>query len=330
MHTQNLGRTSPLVYEPEIERVARRNLASWLEATLASNQTNQPSPLTPTIETDSMANHNSNQNQNQNLNQNQFQSRGTFYPAQNIQPIPQEQPCGNVNARQPTPPFRNQNPNNTQRTPQQHTLHRQASLPINLDDRNVNSDRRGNRDRGNPANEDPLFNIDDLRNAIPDDEPYSVPGYQSPERVSIHTEHSDDGGYYDNRVDDDEDMGVTSIEVTGTMLENMKMKKLVIKMQIMLGMKTTGMGIGGMTVTKITANHEIITKGTEMTGFTTTTMATLFGFLVSWEEVIKGVTKVAIEEMIEEMLEVVIEEITEGRSIKRLTVHNVVNNLHGE
>ena len=61
MHTRNSGRTSPLVYEPEIERVARRNLASRLEATLASNQTNQTPPLTPTIETDSMANQNSNQ-----------------------------------------------------------------------------------------------------------------------------------------------------------------------------------------------------------------------------------------------------------------------------
>ncbi|XP_021986023.1 probable serine/threonine-protein kinase clkA [Helianthus annuus] len=119
----------------------------------------------------------------------------------------QEKPGGNVNARPPTPPFRNQNPNNTQRTPQQQTLHRQASLPINLDDRNVNSNRRGNRDRGNPADEDPFFNIDDLRNAIPDDEPYSVPGYQSLEHVSIHTENSDDGGYYDDRVDDDEDWG---------------------------------------------------------------------------------------------------------------------------
>ncbi|XP_022008233.1 uncharacterized protein LOC110907580 [Helianthus annuus] len=66
---------------------------------------------------------------------------------------------------------------------------------------------RGNRDRGNPANEDPFFNIDDLRNAIPDDEPYSVPGYQSPEHVSIHTENSEDGGYFDDRVDDDEDWG---------------------------------------------------------------------------------------------------------------------------
>ena len=202
MRTRNSGRTSPLVYEPEIERLARRNLASRLEATLASNQTNQTPPLTPTIENDSMANHNSNQefNPNQNLHPNQFQSRGAFYPAQ-------EQPGGNTNARPPTPPFRNQNTNNTQRTPQQQPLHRQASLPINLDDRNVNSDRRGNRDHGNPVNEDPFFNIDDLRNAIPDDEPYSVPGYQSPEHVSIHTENSDDGGYYDDRANDDEDWG---------------------------------------------------------------------------------------------------------------------------
>ena len=96
MRTRNSGRTSPFVYEPEIERLARRNLASRLEATLASNQTNQTPPLTPTIETDSMANHNSNQefNPNQNLHPNQFQSRGTFYPAQNTQPIPQEQPGG--------------------------------------------------------------------------------------------------------------------------------------------------------------------------------------------------------------------------------------------
>ena len=202
MRTRNSGRTSPLVYEPEIERLARRNLASRLEATLASNQTNRTPPLTPTIETDSMANHNSNQefNPNQNLHPNQFQTRGTFFPAQEL-------PGGNTNARPPTPPFRNQNTNNTQRTPQQQPLHRQASLPINLDDRNVNSDRRGNRDHGNPVNEDPFFNIDDLRNAIPDDEPYSVPGYQSPEHVSIHTENSDDGGYYDDRANDDEDWG---------------------------------------------------------------------------------------------------------------------------
>ncbi|XP_035843410.1 probable serine/threonine-protein kinase clkA [Helianthus annuus] len=65
----------------------------------------------------------------------------------------------------------------------------------------------GNRDRGNPVNEDPVFNIDDLRNAIPDDEPYSVPGYQSPEHVSVHTKNSDDGGYYDDRANDDEDWG---------------------------------------------------------------------------------------------------------------------------
>ncbi|XP_022004242.1 homeobox protein 2-like [Helianthus annuus] len=57
------------------------------------------------------------------------------------------------------------------------------------------------------THEDPFFNIDDLRNAIPDDEPYSVPRYQSPEHVSIHTENSDDRGYYDDRVDDDEDWG---------------------------------------------------------------------------------------------------------------------------
>ncbi|XP_022031619.1 GATA zinc finger domain-containing protein 14-like [Helianthus annuus] len=149
-----------------------------------------------------------NQNSNHpNLNQNQFQSRGTFHPAQNVQPIPQERPGGNNNTGPPTPPFQNQNPNNTQRTPPQQNLHRQTSLPINLDDRNVNSDRRGNRDRGNPANEDSFFNIDDLRNAIPDDEPYSVPGYQSPEHVSVHTEYSDDGGYYDDRANDDEDWG---------------------------------------------------------------------------------------------------------------------------
>ncbi|XP_021979239.1 U1 small nuclear ribonucleoprotein 70 kDa-like [Helianthus annuus] len=67
--------------------------------------------------------------------------------------------------------------------------------------------RRGNRDHGNPTDEDPFFNIDDLRDAIPDDEPYSVPGYQSPKHVSVHTENSDDGGYYDDRVDDDEDWG---------------------------------------------------------------------------------------------------------------------------
>ncbi|KAJ0766046.1 hypothetical protein HanPI659440_Chr08g0310871 [Helianthus annuus] len=203
MHTRNSGRTSLLVYEPEIERVARRNLASRLEATLASNQTNQTPQLTPTIETDSMVN----QNSNQNLNQNQFQYRSNFNPAQNVHPIPQERPGGNNNTGPPTPPFQNQNPNNTQRTPPQQNLHRQQSLPLNLDDQNVNSDCRGNRDRGNPTNDDPFFNIDDLRNAIPDDEPYSVPGYQSPKHVSIHTENSDDGGYYDDRANDDEDWG---------------------------------------------------------------------------------------------------------------------------
>ncbi|XP_022003046.1 translation initiation factor IF-2-like [Helianthus annuus] len=151
-----------------------------------------------------MANQNYN---NPNLNQNQFQSRGTFHPAQNVQPIPQERPGGNNNNGPPTPPFQNQNPNNNQRTPQHQNLYRQQSLPLNFDDRNVNSDRRGNRDRRNPTNEDPFFNIDDLRNAIPDDEPYSVPGYQSPEHVSLHTENSDDGGYYDDRVNHDEDWG---------------------------------------------------------------------------------------------------------------------------
>ncbi|XP_022007466.1 GATA zinc finger domain-containing protein 14-like [Helianthus annuus] len=199
MHTRNSGRTSPLVYEPKIERVARRNLASRLEATLVSNQVTQDSQSTPSIETDSMANQNSN---HPNLNQNQFQSRGTLHPAKNVQHIPQNQPGGGDNSRPPTPPFRNQVPNNNQITPQQQNLHRHNSLPTQLDERNVNSDRRGNRDRGNPANEDPFFNIDDLRNAIPDDESFSVPGYQSPEHVSIHSEYSDDGGNYDERLDD--------------------------------------------------------------------------------------------------------------------------------
>ncbi|XP_022023980.1 putative uncharacterized protein DDB_G0274435 [Helianthus annuus] len=201
MHTRNSGRTSPLVYEPEIERIARRNRTSRLEATLASNQTHQTPQLTPTIETDSMANQSSNQNQNQ------FQYQSNFNPAQNTQPLPQDQPGGNDNSRPPTPPFRNQHPNNNQRTPQQQNRNRQTSLPVNVDDGYVNSDRRGNRDRGNPADEDPFFNIDDLRDAIPDDEPYSVPGYRSPEHVSVHTENSNDGGYYDDRVDDDEDWG---------------------------------------------------------------------------------------------------------------------------
>ncbi|XP_021980414.1 probable serine/threonine-protein kinase clkA [Helianthus annuus] len=153
-----------------------------------------------------MANQNSNQNlnENQNQNPNQFQYRGNFNPAQNVQPIPQEQPGGNNKSRPPTPPFQNQNTNNTQRTPQQKNLHRHNSLPNNLDDRNVNSNRRGNRDRGNPENEDPFFNIDDLRNAIPDDAPFSVPGYQSSEHVSIHSEYSNDGGNYNEPVDDDE------------------------------------------------------------------------------------------------------------------------------
>ncbi|XP_022041121.1 putative uncharacterized protein DDB_G0279653 [Helianthus annuus] len=204
MHTRNSGRTSPLVYEPEIKRVARRNLASRLEATLASNQTIETPQFTSSIETNSMANQNSTQNQNQNPHQ--FQYRGTFNPSPNVQPIPQEQPGGN-NSRPPTPPFQTRGPNNNQRTPPHQNLNRQNPLPTNLDDRNVNSDRRGNRDRDNPANEDPFFNIDDLRDAIPDDEPFSVPSYQSPEHVSVHTENSDDGGYYDDRANDDEDWG---------------------------------------------------------------------------------------------------------------------------
>ncbi|XP_035831831.1 GATA zinc finger domain-containing protein 14-like [Helianthus annuus] len=80
---------------------------------------------------------------------------------------------------------------------------RQNPLPTNIDDHNVNSDRRGNHSRRNPANEDPFFNLDDLRNAIPDDEQYSVPDCQSLEHVSIHSEDSDDGGNYDERVEDD-------------------------------------------------------------------------------------------------------------------------------
>ncbi|XP_021986100.1 GATA zinc finger domain-containing protein 15-like [Helianthus annuus] len=191
MHTRNSGRTSPLVYELEIERVhAYKEFRANI--TLVSNQVTQDPQSTPSIETDSMANQNSN---HPNLNQNQFQSRGTFYPAQNVQHIPQDQPSGGINSGPPTPHFQNRGPNNNQRTPQQQNLHRDNSLPTNLDDRNVNSDRRGNRDRGNPANEDPFFNIDDLRNAIP--------GYQSPEHVSIHSEYSDGGGSYDKRVDDD-------------------------------------------------------------------------------------------------------------------------------
>ncbi|XP_021991834.1 probable cyclin-dependent serine/threonine-protein kinase DDB_G0292550 [Helianthus annuus] len=54
-----------------------------------------------------------------------------------------------------------------------------------------------------------ILEDDDLRNAIPDDEPFSVPGYQLPEHVNVHTEYSDDVGNYDDRVDD-EDWGYVS------------------------------------------------------------------------------------------------------------------------
>ncbi|XP_035837609.1 GATA zinc finger domain-containing protein 14-like [Helianthus annuus] len=87
-------------------------------------------------------------NQNSNQNQNQYQYRSNFNPTQNAQPLPQDQPGGNDNSIPSTPPFRNQNPNNNQRTPQQQNRNRQTSLPVNLDDGYVNSDRRENSDDG--------------------------------------------------------------------------------------------------------------------------------------------------------------------------------------
>ncbi|XP_022013911.1 probable cyclin-dependent serine/threonine-protein kinase DDB_G0292550 [Helianthus annuus] len=197
MHTRNSERTSPLIFEHEIERVVRRNLANRLEATLASDPPNTHSPLTLSVEPSSM----DPQNSNHPNNQYQFQYQGNLRAVQNI---PQDQPGGGNNSRPPTPRFQNRGHNNNQRTPTppHPNSNRQNPLPTNINDRNVNSDHRGNRDRGNPANEDPFFNVDDLRNEIPDDEPYSVPGYQSPEHVSIHSEYSDDGGNYDEREDD--------------------------------------------------------------------------------------------------------------------------------
>ncbi|KAJ0441621.1 hypothetical protein HanIR_Chr16g0799841 [Helianthus annuus] len=141
-------------------------------------------------------------------------------------------------------------------------------------------------------------------------------------------------------------IGDTSIRVMATMQEGTKMESLAIKMPTTLGRTIMGMGIEGMVVTRITVNHETTTNGTGMMGFTTTTMLTLTGFLVSWEVVVKGVTEVEIGGMIEEMLEGVregmrdettegtreetIEGITEEWMSKKLTVLIVVNNLHGE
>ncbi|XP_021971412.1 homeobox protein 2-like [Helianthus annuus] len=76
-------------------------------------------------------------------------------------------------------------------------------LPPNLNNRNVNPNRGVNQNCGNPTNEDQFLNLDDLRNAIFGDEPFSVPSYQSPEHVSIHWEYLEDGRNYDERVEDD-------------------------------------------------------------------------------------------------------------------------------
>ncbi|XP_021986334.1 GATA zinc finger domain-containing protein 14-like [Helianthus annuus] len=125
------------------------------------------------------------------------------FKTQNIQ---NDQPSVGNNSRPPTPPFQNcgQNHNNQQTpTPPHQNQNRHNPLPPNLNNRNVNPNRGVNQNRGNPANEDQFLNLDDLRNVIPDDEPFSVPGYQSPEHVSIHSEYSDDAGNYDERVEDD-------------------------------------------------------------------------------------------------------------------------------
>ncbi|XP_021998222.1 uncharacterized protein LOC110895248 [Helianthus annuus] len=59
-------------------------------------------------------------------------------------------------------------------------------------------------------------------------------------------------------------VGDTLIGVMPTMQESTKMKSLAIKMPITLGRKSMAMGIEGMTVVGITANHETTTNGIEM------------------------------------------------------------------
>ena len=107
------------------------------------------------------------------------------------------------------------------------------------------------------------------------------------------------------------------------MLEGMMIRSLATKMPNTLGMANMVTGVEEMMVMGTTVNHETITNGTGMMGFTTTTtMQTLTGFLVSWEVVTQGI----IEGRIEEVKDGIIED----RLIKKLMVHNVVNNLHGE
>ncbi|XP_022032275.1 putative uncharacterized protein DDB_G0279653 [Helianthus annuus] len=199
---RNSGRTSPLVFEPEIEWVVRRTLANRLEATLVSNPLNTNSPPTPSFGLIQMDPQNSNQPNNK--TEHQFQYQDYPRPNQNVQ---NDRPASGNNSRPPTPQFqtRTQNQNNNQRTPTPPSQNQdcQSPLPHSLNNQNVNPNRGVNQNRGIPKNEAQFLNLDDLRNNIPDEESYSVPGYQSPEHVSVHSGYSNNGGNYNERLEDE-------------------------------------------------------------------------------------------------------------------------------
>src|ERR1043165_9883721 len=101
MRTRHSGRTSPLVFEPEIERVARRNRQHRLEEPIPSNSQSPPIIQPLSFETVQMASSNPNRRSGE-------------------------------NRRPPTPPHKNQTQNSQQKTPDQPIHNR------NPNTRNVN------------------------------------------------------------------------------------------------------------------------------------------------------------------------------------------------
>src|ERR1043165_2999665 len=182
MRTRHSGRTSPLVFEPEIERVARRNRQHRLEEPIPSNSQSPPIIQPLSFETVQMA--------SSNPNRRSGESR-----------------------RPPTPPHPNQN----QQNPPHQPIHNR-----NPNTRNVNQgpsmSNRGNPtfDPVNRYNEagydDYVENIEELRANINDDDPFSVPSYQSSDRVSVHSYHSGEDEYSERDYnEDDEDWGYRNV-----------------------------------------------------------------------------------------------------------------------
>ncbi|XP_021995998.1 GATA zinc finger domain-containing protein 14-like [Helianthus annuus] len=144
---------------------------------------------------------------NQTLNQsnNQHQHQYQDYPPQN-QNNCNNQSGGSNNQRPPTPPHltHTQNLRQNQRAPTPPNQNRpqnqrQNPLPPNPNNRNVNPNHGANQNCGNPTNEPQILDPKELRNNISDAKPYSVLGYHSPERVSVHSEYSGGDGNYEYR-----------------------------------------------------------------------------------------------------------------------------------